>query len=263
MKHLLSGVAAAALFVLAAFASVALATNDNSGRGEGHTPVTLCHKPGTPAEHTITVDDDAVPAHLAHGDYLGECQADEDPPPVDEEEPPVEEEEPPVDEEEPPTETTPPWVVPPPPVNTPVTPPAPPVVTPPAAPLCNDQGAGKEGKDQGTSGQNDNCWIRPATSSAPLGTAPTLNGNVPASTAVEDEVKLTKPNYKANPRTPSAVTTGGEFRPPKAKTVAKRIVKKAKAVTKSKGVLVVKHTCPPNQRWSKGYGCTPIAYGSG
>ena len=33
-----------------------------------HSPVTLCHKPGTPAEHTITVDDSAVPAHLAHGD---------------------------------------------------------------------------------------------------------------------------------------------------------------------------------------------------
>lgn len=45
----------------------------------GHTPVTICHKPGTPAEHTITVDDDAVPAHLAHGDYLGPCQPSTDP----------------------------------------------------------------------------------------------------------------------------------------------------------------------------------------
>jgi hypothetical protein len=41
--------------------------------GGPHTPVTICHKPGTPAEHTLVVDDDAVPAHLAHGDSLGPC----------------------------------------------------------------------------------------------------------------------------------------------------------------------------------------------
>jgi len=40
----------------------------------GHTPVTICHKPGTPAEGTIVVDDSAVlAAHLAHGDTLGAC----------------------------------------------------------------------------------------------------------------------------------------------------------------------------------------------
>jgi hypothetical protein len=44
-----------------------------SGALDRHTPVVICHKPGTPAEHTIIVDDDAVPAHLAHGDYLGRC----------------------------------------------------------------------------------------------------------------------------------------------------------------------------------------------
>jgi len=43
--------------------------------GGPHTPVTICHKPGTPAEHTLVVDDDAVPAHLAHGDSLGPCAA--------------------------------------------------------------------------------------------------------------------------------------------------------------------------------------------
>jgi hypothetical protein len=32
--------------------------------GGRHTPVTICHKPGTPAEHTLVVDDDAVPGHL-------------------------------------------------------------------------------------------------------------------------------------------------------------------------------------------------------
>lgn len=35
--------------------------------------VTLCHKPGTPAERTAVVPESAKAAHLAHGDYLGEC----------------------------------------------------------------------------------------------------------------------------------------------------------------------------------------------
>jgi hypothetical protein len=42
-------------------------------RGGPHTPVTICHKPGTPAEHTLVVDDDAVPGHLGHGDFVGPC----------------------------------------------------------------------------------------------------------------------------------------------------------------------------------------------
>lgn len=38
--------------------------------------VTLCHvPPGNPANaHTITVSENAVDAHLAHGDYLGPCE---------------------------------------------------------------------------------------------------------------------------------------------------------------------------------------------
>src|SRR5687767_12803113 len=40
----------------------------------GHQPVTLCHKPGTPAEQELTVDNSSVvQAHLAHGDTLGPC----------------------------------------------------------------------------------------------------------------------------------------------------------------------------------------------
>lgn len=39
--------------------------------------VCICHiPPGNPSNlHTICVGEAAVPAHLAHGDYLGECQA--------------------------------------------------------------------------------------------------------------------------------------------------------------------------------------------
>ena len=110
MRKLMAVAGLVAALVLPASVASAHA-GDNGG---GHTPVTICHKPGTPAEHTIVVDDDAVPAHLAHGDYLGPCV--DTPPPT--EPPPTTE--PPVD---PPT-TTPPVV----------TPPAvtPPVVEPPA-----------------------------------------------------------------------------------------------------------------------------------
>lgn len=34
---------------------------------------TICHKPGTPAEATLSVSGNAVAAHLAHGDFLGPC----------------------------------------------------------------------------------------------------------------------------------------------------------------------------------------------
>jgi hypothetical protein len=39
----------------------------------GGDKVTICHKPGTPAEGTIEVSSSAVPAHLEHGDTLGAC----------------------------------------------------------------------------------------------------------------------------------------------------------------------------------------------
>lgn len=34
---------------------------------------TVCHKPGSKAEHTIVIDQSAVQAHLGHGDTLGAC----------------------------------------------------------------------------------------------------------------------------------------------------------------------------------------------
>lgn len=59
-------------------ASGALAGGGNGG-GEGHTPVTICHKPGTPAEQTLVVDDDSVEltGHLGHGDTIGPCDGGE------------------------------------------------------------------------------------------------------------------------------------------------------------------------------------------
>jgi hypothetical protein len=36
--------------------------------------VVICHRPGTPAEHTLTVAQPAVAAHVAHGDTLGPCE---------------------------------------------------------------------------------------------------------------------------------------------------------------------------------------------
>ena len=36
--------------------------------------VTICHKPGTPAEKTIRIPRSALPGHLGHGDYVGPCR---------------------------------------------------------------------------------------------------------------------------------------------------------------------------------------------
>jgi hypothetical protein len=36
--------------------------------------VTICHKPGTPAEKTMEVPRSAVDGHLGHGDHLGPCE---------------------------------------------------------------------------------------------------------------------------------------------------------------------------------------------
>ena len=35
--------------------------------------VTICHKPGTPAEKTMGVASEALGGHLGHGDRLGSC----------------------------------------------------------------------------------------------------------------------------------------------------------------------------------------------
>jgi hypothetical protein len=39
----------------------------------GNNMVTICHKPGTPAEQTMTVPESALAGHLGHGDTMGAC----------------------------------------------------------------------------------------------------------------------------------------------------------------------------------------------
>ena len=38
--------------------------------------VTICHKPGTPAEKTMEVPQSAVDGHLGHGDHRGPCETE-------------------------------------------------------------------------------------------------------------------------------------------------------------------------------------------
>ncbi len=39
--------------------------------------VSICHKPGTPAQRILTIPTTALPGHLGHGDVLGACPADD------------------------------------------------------------------------------------------------------------------------------------------------------------------------------------------
>lgn len=74
--------------VFAIVASVFFGTPEADAKGKGrkgkrrkgkndNEKVTICHKPGTPAEKTMRVPAQAVPGHLGHGDYLGECEEPE------------------------------------------------------------------------------------------------------------------------------------------------------------------------------------------
>lgn len=62
-------------------ASTAAAAASNSGRGHGaaaSSKIAICHiPPGNPAARkTLYLPAAAIPAHLAHGDYLGSCDAE-------------------------------------------------------------------------------------------------------------------------------------------------------------------------------------------
>jgi hypothetical protein len=47
--------------------------NDDDGNDQGGGSVTICHKPGTPAEKTKTLPQSALSGHLGHGDTMGPC----------------------------------------------------------------------------------------------------------------------------------------------------------------------------------------------
>ncbi len=69
------------LLILIAATSLFLGTSvafaGGNGNGNGTVKVDVCHiPPGNPDNaHTITVGEPAVDAHLAHGDFLGHCDA--------------------------------------------------------------------------------------------------------------------------------------------------------------------------------------------
>ena len=65
-RNLIAGIQTATVLLLLAGWSTLWAQRAND-------PVVICHKPGTPAQQLIVVDDNAVPAHLRHGDFLGSC----------------------------------------------------------------------------------------------------------------------------------------------------------------------------------------------
>lgn len=52
--------------------SFTLVRNGDGGFGSSDKQP-VCHKPGTPAQKTLYVPSSAVPGHLGHGDYEGEC----------------------------------------------------------------------------------------------------------------------------------------------------------------------------------------------
>jgi hypothetical protein len=47
--------------------------NDDDEDDQGRGSVTICHKPGTPAEKTKTLPQSALSGHLGHGDTMGPC----------------------------------------------------------------------------------------------------------------------------------------------------------------------------------------------
>lgn len=75
-------IAAAALIALplAAFAFASaqggslLGNVASAGYGYGQDKVAICHKPGTPAEKTLSVPAPALGGHIGHGDTLGPCE---------------------------------------------------------------------------------------------------------------------------------------------------------------------------------------------
>ena len=70
------GLAVAVAAIVLVFVPSGLGSLMSADQAQGQSAkVTICHiPPGNPDNaHTISVSENAVPAHLAHGDTLGEC----------------------------------------------------------------------------------------------------------------------------------------------------------------------------------------------
>lgn len=62
-----------ACFLVGFFGVQFFTANAAEATGGGHQSVTFCHKPGTPAQQTLTTDESAWKAHKNHGDKAGPC----------------------------------------------------------------------------------------------------------------------------------------------------------------------------------------------
>lgn len=160
-------------------------TTTTTTTGGGHTPVTVCHKPGTPAQHEITFDDDGYEAHLAHGDTLGPCP---DNPPT-ETEPTT------------PTETTPTT-----PTETTPTTPTPPRVCPDGLPPTQGEAAFDPNDDckrppTVTTTTTVTPTVTPTAAAATTPASPPTVSSTTATTAVKPAVK-SKPTAKPTPDNP-------------------------------------------------------------
>ena len=193
--------------------------------GGGHTEVSVCHKPGTPAQMTLTFDDDGYEAHLAHGDTRGACGTT---PPVDPCETSAAAQ---YDECDTPTETTPTT----PTVTTPVD------RCPPGMVPTN----GKDGEEG-----NDECEY-PQTPTTPTTTTPTV-----ATTPV-----TTTPAVTATTPTPTLVTPP-KVVVKKATPKAKKPFKPTKQNTIKTPKPDAPKVCKKGYRMHKNK-CYPIVMGSG
>jgi hypothetical protein len=56
----------------------ALKSGNDDDEGDDDYYECVCHKPGTPAEHTVcSAEPSQINGHLGHGDYMGECEGDD------------------------------------------------------------------------------------------------------------------------------------------------------------------------------------------
>lgn len=73
MKKFIVSLVAAAILTVFGVVNVLAGPPGPPAPPNGHNLVTICHKPGTPAQKTMDVPDSAVPGHLGHGDTKGPC----------------------------------------------------------------------------------------------------------------------------------------------------------------------------------------------